>query len=119
MKVVFKKIVFVLLTIVILTAGNQLVVAQESQESQESQEPQESDVDYAWGTIVSVSETQIVIKEYDYESDAETDVVYTIDPAVELENMSSITELKQGDMVSLSYVYQNGKQVVVSVELDR
>lgn len=116
MKVVFKKIVFVLLTIVILTAGNQLIIAQESQESQE---PQESDVDYAWGTVVSVSETQIVIKEYDYESDAETDVVYTIDPAVELENMSSITELKQGDMVSLSYVYQNGKQVVVSVELDR
>lgn len=80
---------------------------------------QEAEVDYSWGIVAQVSEGQIAVTEYDYEKDQETDVVYSIDPNVKLENAASLEDIAAGDSVDIEYAVEGGKRVAKVIAVDK
>jgi len=98
--------------------------AQPQQESVQPQqqnaqvEPPAEETEYSYGTVSSISANQIVVKEYDYDSDTESDVTYEIDPAVTLEGVASVSEIAAGDTVDVEYIVKDNKKVakILSVE---
>ena len=79
---------------------------------------EEEEMEYSWGAVSSVSSNQIVITEYDYDSDEGTDVTYAVDPNAELKNVDSLKDIAVGDNVDIEYVVRNGKKVakIITVE---
>jgi hypothetical protein len=76
------------------------------------------ETEYSYGIVSSVSANQIVVKEINYDTDEETDVTYSIDPAVKLEGVESLTDIAAGDMVDIDYVVKDDKKIakIISVE---
>ena len=79
---------------------------------------QEEEVEYSWGRVSSLSSNQIIVKEYDYESDEEVDVTYAIDSKVEIKNVNSLEEITIGDSVGIDFVVRDSEKVakVIIVE---
>lgn len=79
----------------------------------------EEGLDYGYGTVVSVdaSGNRIVVNEYDWESDTETNVTYSLDPDVEIENVDSISEIQPGSEVDIDYKMEGSKRIakIISV----
>ena len=78
---------------------------------------EEEEIEHSWGTVNSVSSNQIIVSEYDYESEG-AKITYTIDPAVELINVNSLKNIAVGDSVDIEYVVKGSKKVakLISVE---
>ncbi|MFB0526899.1 MAG: hypothetical protein ACETVO_05470 [bacterium] len=72
---------------------------------------EEEELEYSWGKVSSLSSNQIIVKEYDYESDEEVDVTYAIDPEVKIENVNSLKEITIGDSVGIDFVVRKDKKV--------
>lgn len=66
---------------------------------------------YSYGAVVKVSSTEIVLQEYDYDSDVEREVVYQLDSAIKLDGFKVIGELSTQDIVEVYYVEQDGKKI--------
>ncbi len=79
---------------------------------------EEEETEYSWGAVSSVSSNQVVITEYDYDSDEGLEVTYTVDPNAELKNVDSLKDIAVGDNVDIEYVVRNGKKVakIITVE---
>ncbi|MFB0561836.1 MAG: hypothetical protein ACETWM_11600 [Candidatus Lokiarchaeia archaeon] len=79
---------------------------------------QEEELEYSWGRVSSLSSNQIIVKEYDYESDEDVDVTYVIDPKVKIENVNSLEEITVGDSVGIDFVVRDSEKVakVIIVE---
>lgn len=79
---------------------------------------EEEEMEYSWGAVSSVSSNQIVITEYDYDSEEGADVTYAVDPNAELKNVDSLKDIAVGDNVDIEYVVRNGKKVakIITVE---
>ncbi len=65
---------------------------------------------YSYGTVLKVSPDQVVLQEYDYDSDVEKEVAYQIDPAIQLEGFKAITDLAPQDVVEVYYLEQDNKK---------
>lgn len=80
---------------------------------------QEEEVtEYSWGTVSSVSPGQIVVTEYDYASDEEVDVTYSVAPDVELKNVDSIENIAVGTSVDIDYVIKDEKRVAKTIAVE-
>lgn len=79
---------------------------------------QEEELQYSWGKVSGLSSSQIIVKEYDYESDEEVDVTYAVDPEVKIENVNALEETAVGDSVGINFVVKNSEKVakVIIVE---
>lgn len=79
---------------------------------------QEEDVEYTWGTVKSISSSQIVVTEYDYDNDEDVEATYSTDPKVELIGVKTLKDIAVGDDLDIEYVIQGGKKVakVITVE---
>jgi len=79
---------------------------------------QEEELEYSWGRVSSLSSNQIIVKEYDYESDEEVDVTYAIDSKVEIKNVNSLEEITIGDSVGIDFLVRDSEKVakVIIVE---
>ena len=77
----------------------------------------DKELEYTFGTVKSVSPSQIVITEFDYDTGEEKEMAYDIDPKVELNNAKSIQEITQGDEVDIDYKMDGEKKIaqVISV----
>ena len=82
-----------------------------------AQDPEETD--YAFGTVERSSATEIVVNQYDYESDAETTITYKIDPNVELTNAKDIQSIVKGDSVDVTFIEKNGKKIAVAILIEK
>lgn len=78
----------------------------------------DEDLEYSFGVVQQVSPTQIVVREYDYLTDQETDVTYHVDSSVELENVDSVDGIKVGDDVEVDYVMKDGNKVAVTIAVE-
>lgn len=67
---------------------------------------QEENLEYSFGTVVKVDNesSQLTVKEYAYDKDADVEVQYVLGPKVTLENIDSIDALAAQDIIELSYV---------------
>ena len=76
------------------------------------------DTEDSWGTVSSLSSNQLVVSEYDYDSEVEVDVTYAVGPEVEVKNVDSLKNITVGDSVDIEYVIKYGKKVakIISVE---
>ncbi len=79
----------------------------------------EEETDYSFGTVKSVTGDQLVVSEYDYESDKDVDVTYTTDPAVKLENANAVADIKAGDSVEIDFVSKDGKKIAKTVSVEK
>ncbi|MBL7157565.1 MAG: hypothetical protein ISS92_05355 [Candidatus Omnitrophica bacterium] len=80
--------------------------------------PQEGDAEYGYGTVVELRENsnELVISEYDWESDEEGEVVYYVDDAVEIENVDSWKELPVGTPIDIEYITgEKDKKVITRI----
>ena len=66
---------------------------------------------YSYGTVLKISPTEIVLQEYDYDSDVEKEVTYQIDPAVKIDGFATVLNLVAQDVVEVYYSEQNGKKI--------
>ena len=79
---------------------------------------QEEDIEYVYGTVITVNEAknEIVVSEQDWESETEVTVTYSIAPTAELEGVESITEIKPDMSVEIEFITdKSGKKVAKSV----
>ncbi len=79
----------------------------------------EEETDYSFGTVKSVTGDQLVVSEYDYESDKDVDVAYTTDPAVKLENVDAVANIKAGDSVEIDFVTKDNKKIAKTVSVEK
>jgi len=77
--------------------------------------PAEEEPDYTFGTVKSVTADQIVILEFDYDSEKEVEAAYGIDPKAELGDVASVSEIQPGDEVDIDYVARDGKKTAVGI----
>ena len=79
----------------------------------------EEDMDYSWGAVVEVSSDQIVVSEYDYDSDEEIDVVYKVSPDTELRNIEALKDLAEGDSVEIVYAFKGKDKIAKAITLEK
>jgi len=67
------------------------------------------------GTISRVEAGQLVIKEYNYDTNSDEDMKYVINDKTQFENIKSLADLKAGDSVEVFYEEAGGNKVALSV----
>lgn len=90
-----------LITAVLMVGAVSLSLAQE-----------EADLEFTYGTVVSISGDQVVISVYDYEMDAEAEVTYQVDDQTVYDGIASLAEVAAGDEVDIEYVEQDGVKLI-------
>ncbi len=80
------------------------------------EESAEPDADnFSFGKVVSVFETTIVVTEYDFSTDSDIQMTYTITPETEFANTNTLTGLTPGDDVVMDYALANGQRRLVTL----
>ncbi|HXV28549.1 MAG TPA: hypothetical protein VD913_06240 [bacterium] len=79
----------------------------------------EEETDYSFGTVKSVTEKEIVVTEYDYESDKDVDIVYTADVDIKLENVDAVANIQAGDSVEIDFVTKDGKKIAKTISVEQ
>src|SRR3989338_3107247 len=69
------------------------------------------DVNYSYGTVVSITGDQLVVLEYDYDKDAEVEVIYQVPVTAEFNNVQALADLKKDDNIEIYYKEAEGKKV--------
>lgn len=75
---------------------------------------QEEDVEYGYGTVVEIKKdsNEIVVSEYDWESEEEVDVTYSIHEDLKIENIDSWKEIPNETYIDIEYVIDaDGKRI--------
>ncbi len=81
-------------------------------------EDADMDVKYSYGTVKTVSGSEITIIEYDYEKDEDSEVAYDMKGA-KLENVRSAADIGADDTVDLMYREENGRRVVINASVEK
>ena len=76
-------------------------------------------LDYASGIVQRTSPTQIVLREYDYETDADKEVTYMLDTKVEFENVDSHNNITIGDIADIEYITRGGRRVATYIYVEK
>ncbi len=71
--------------------------------------------EYAFGTVKQVSGQELTLTEFDYDTNKDKEVSYTIDLTAELNNVTAVSEIVAGDEVDVDYFVRDGKNVAVVV----
>lgn len=80
-----------------------------------SEQDSTENTEYAYGTVsaIDLSAGTIVIKEQNYDDDTETNITYYFSPDTAFENIDSLSEIKIGNDVDISYlVKDDGKKTI-------
>ncbi|MFH1665538.1 MAG: hypothetical protein ABIA77_05280 [Candidatus Omnitrophota bacterium] len=84
-----------------------------------AQEQEAEDMSYAYGTVVSITGSNMTVKEITYdentgeEGSATKD--YEIAPDVEIDNAVSISDVKSGSEVDIEYLEKDGKKTATYI----
>ena len=78
----------------------------------QEQAPTEIDAQFSFGTVVSATATDLVVSEYNYDTDQNVDVSYVLDANTVYENVVNALELKQADEVDIEYKEVDGKKII-------
>lgn len=79
----------------------------------------QEDIWVTYGTVSELSDKSIVIKEFDFETEQEKAVSYTIDSGTEMKNVSQISEIKLGDDVVIEFVEKNDIKLARSITKEK
>jgi hypothetical protein len=87
-----------------------------AQEMATNEQNEANDQMVTYGTVVSVTAQQIVILEYDFDTDADVEATYLIDANTKLEAMKEVTELQVDDAVEIVYAEKGGVKTAQSIK---
>lgn len=102
-----KRFLWVILAVAIFCFVSNLSLAQD-----------EEKMDYSWGTVVKVFPNEIIVSEYDYDSDGEVNVVYKVGPDTKLKKIEALKDLTEGDSVEISYVVEEEERIAKVIALE-
>jgi len=74
----------------------------------------EENMEYGYGTVVSVDDAkkEIVISEYNWETDSEGNVTYSVSGDAKFENVAALKDITAGSYVDIEYLAgEGGKRV--------
>jgi len=77
-------------------------------------------LEYNYGLVVSldIAARKITISEYDWDNDSEINVIYSIEPNVELETVKSLEEIKKGSEIEIEYfIDENGEKIILYMDI--
>jgi len=111
-----KKYFTVFAVLVSLWVGAPLAMAQN--DAQEEEDLLSEDLEYTYGSVVSVSPQTIVINEYNYESDQEIQVSYAISGETKFTKINSVEELVKDDNVDVYYKVVGEQKVAQLITKD-
>ena len=80
---------------------------------------QEEDIEYSYGTVVSVNKAtnEIIVSEYNWNDETNINVTYLIGPKVEVNGVKSWKDIVEGDNVDIEYVTgEDGKRIAKSID---
>jgi hypothetical protein len=80
---------------------------------------EEAIVEYAWGTVKSVSADKLVVQEYDYEADTTSQATYIVGDTTEIDSVSSLAEVAPGDSVEVEFIKKDGQNIAQSVSIEK
>ena len=75
--------------------------------------------EYAYGVVTSASGDQIVISEYDYETDMDVDISFTVTEDTIIDGVGSISDISAGDNAEIDYVVKDGKKIAQMVFIEK
>ncbi|MFC1624403.1 hypothetical protein ACFL28_03715 [Candidatus Omnitrophota bacterium] len=80
----------------------------------------EEEMEYSWGIVSDISFDKLILSEYDYDTDSELEVSYSIASDIELVNVDSVEEITIGDALEIEYVIAGNKNMakVITVETE-
>ena len=85
-----------------------------------AQDQDEKQVFYSYGEVLSVIKGQIIVREFDYETGEETDIVYYITADTILDSVESADQIKPSDLVDVEFtVSEDGKNIAKEILVDR
>ena len=70
---------------------------------------------YSYGTVISVTANQIVLSEYDVDTEESMRVTYTINAQTRFQNFESVDELEEYDDVEVEYIEEGGRKIALII----
>lgn len=98
-----------LILAVFAASASSTLTAQEEMAGMEEETLEESE--YSYGEVSSISSDQIVVKEFDYESNSEIETAYLIDNDTILDGVNSLGDVSVGDMADIEYELVGGDRI--------
>ncbi len=77
------------------------------------------DAEYSYGTVNSISDTELAMVEYDYDTGEDVTVSYTLDPKVELDGVASVKDIAAKDNIEVDYLVKDGKKVAIALYVEK
>jgi len=79
----------------------------------------DSQIEYSYAEVVLVkpAKNELVVKEYDWDTDMEAEVTYKVAPGTELIGFDTLSSLKPGDELNIEYTAQSGKRTARYINL--
>jgi hypothetical protein len=88
--------------------------------SQSAAPSSDIEVQWLWGEVVTVGDTELTVKTLDYETDTEKEVKLFADEKTVFENAKAVTDIKPQDTVSIDYVMsKDGKNVAKTISVEK
>lgn len=69
------------------------------------------DFKVTFGTVGNITATEVVISEYNAETDTEENITYAIDSETHIEEVAGVEAIKAGDEIEIFYEELDGKKV--------
>lgn len=79
---------------------------------------QTGDLEYGYGTIAKVNAEEIVVNEYNLQSDQESVVTYQIDETTQFDNEVLLADLHEGQHIEIDYLPQGEKKIAKIISLE-
>ena len=75
---------------------------------------------YSYGEVLSVAQDQIMVREFDYATGEEKDVVYYITADTILDSVESVDQIRPSDLVDVEFmVSEDGKNIAKEILIDK
>ena len=78
----------------------------------------ETEEQYYSGSVVEVDSSQIVLVEYDWETEKDIKLVFKVDNNTVLNNVKKIAEIAVDQLVSITYTEKENKKLAVVITVD-
>jgi len=79
----------------------------------------EEEIDFNSGTVIAVKKdsNEIVVNQYDWDSDVDIEVCYAIAPDARVENTDSWQNIKPSSYVDFEFMIENSKKTIVYISV--
>ena len=89
------------------------------EETQAEPAPAEAETEFSYGTVKSIAAGQLVVSEYDYNSDQDVDVTYSVPANTKFEGVASLTEITAGDAVDIDFLVQGDQKIASAITVEK